>query len=184
MEFEDSLVDAIEEGKIVRVKEGYARREGLPILRRDIKEHGEQEKKSAAQSKEDFESSLYGVDSFRRPLDWKKRQVVSELIDNFNWHITRARRHKDLSRKQFADAVGVSENEVKMLENGILPEEGFNLINRVQEFLRINLRKDGQDFSQPMRRLVDSKLEEKRKDEEALDKDFDLVGGDIEIVEG
>lgn len=179
------MVDAIEDGKIVRVREGYARREGLPILRRDInKGPEEQEEKSIEQSKDDFGSNLYGVDSFRKPLDWKKQQVVSELIDNFNWHITRARRHKDLSRKQFADAIGVSENEIKMLENGILPEEGFSLINRVQKFLRINLRRDGQDFSQPMRKLVDSKLEEKRKNEEALDRDFDLVGGDIEIVEG
>ena len=38
----ENLVEAIEEGKIVKVSEKYAKREGLPILRKSRKEENEQ----------------------------------------------------------------------------------------------------------------------------------------------
>jgi ribosome-binding protein aMBF1 (putative translation factor) len=120
-------------------------------------------------------------EELKRPLDWKKKQVVSELIDNFHWHISHARRQKGLMRKQFAEAIGESEEVVKKIENGVLPENSFVLVNKIQNYLRINLRKDRKDFSQPMRKLVEKKQEEKAEEKR---KEFSaVIGDDIEVIE-
>ena len=41
---ENTFVEAIEEGKIVQVSESYAKREGLPILRKSIRSQSTQQR--------------------------------------------------------------------------------------------------------------------------------------------
>ena len=171
-----SLVDAIEEGKIVRVSEDYARREGLPILRKAPKEDSTsfspEEKKNS-----DEDHTVYGVDEYRKPLGWKEQQVISELIDNFHWSIAKARRERNMSRKHFADGIGVSEQQVKLIENGILPSKDFILVNKIQDFLGINLRKDGMDHNKLARDALDEEIEQVPKE------NLDITGEDIEFFE-
>ena len=175
-------VEAIEDGKIVKVNEDYAKREGLIILRKD---NVIREEKS---TEVPFEGKM-ALDDFRRPLNRGNDQVSSELVDNFHWHILRERRRLNLTRSQFAQALGEDEEVVKMVENGLLPAKDFILINKIQKFLRLNLRKDQQDFVQPMRRLVDKKIEEKIQEnlssnDSRIDRDSsEVLGSDIELVE-
>lgn len=149
------LVEAIEDGKIVRVSSDYAKREGLFVLRKvdqepkkevaskptyfDIRSRRERQKKEEEEGKLRFED-------FRKPLNWRKHQVISELKDNFHWDLLEARKKRILSRKQVAQKVGVSENDIKLIESGLAPGNDFVLVNKLQEFYGINLRKDGQDF--------------------------------------
>ena len=71
-----------------------------------------------------FESSMKIRESMNKP-EYKKNNVLKELIDNFHWQISRVRRMKNMSRRQLAQAAGVSEDDLKMIENGILPREDF-----------------------------------------------------------
>jgi ribosome-binding protein aMBF1 (putative translation factor) len=170
---EDELVEAIVEGKIMKVRESVAKREGFPIIRKkgiDLKER-----------KEESEEVKLGFDDFRRPLGWKGNKVVGDLVDNFHWEIVRRRRHLDMNRKQLAEKIGEKEEVVKMVENGILPKDDFMIINKLQEVLGINLRKDREDFTQSFRKKVESVNEE--KEEEVLGSSEDMVGDDIEIEE-
>ncbi len=178
-----NLVDAIEEGKIVRVSEDYARREGLPILRKHVEQEnieilGEEEKKPF-----EDEVKTYGVEEYRKPLGWKEEQVISELIDNFQWHIAKTRRQINLTRKQLAEKIGIPEQQMKMIENGLIPGKDFVLVNKIQDILGINLRKDGQDFGESPRRLVDEEKAKKAEKHNLDGEDFEIIGSEIEVVE-
>ena len=176
-------VEAIEDGKIVKVTEDYARREGLPILRKEQPELREPEKKEALKTfdSRNLKGMNLGMEDLRKPLNWKKSQVVMELVDNFQWIISKVRRHRGLSRKQFADNLKEEENTIKLVENGILPSEDFVLINKIQKFLQINLRKDGKDFSESPRKVLDSNPKDSHK---VIKGKGDISGDDIEIIEG
>ncbi len=156
-ESEDN-VEAIEEGKIVKVSERYAKREGLPILRRPST-------KVFSHPKKQEEEKRISFDDLRKPLNWRKSQVFSELTENFHWEISKKRRQIGLSRKQLASSINESENTKKLVENGILPKDDFKIINKLQERLNINLRKDKKDFAQPVRPLVENE-ESKPSDSE------------------
>ncbi|MEK6893331.1 MAG: hypothetical protein AABX07_03955 [Nanoarchaeota archaeon] len=143
-----AIVEAIDEGKIVRVPEEYALREGLPILRRmEISFLGKSNRKAAREAEKKEMRTSRGFDAFRKPLRPKPNDVASSLIDNFHWEIAQRRRAMNITRKQLADKLGVRELDIKMFENGILPSDDYVLINKAQQFFGINLRKDGKDFS-------------------------------------
>lgn len=175
----EGFVEAIEDGKIVRVTEEYAKQEGLLILRKDKKGASEPAKSNVGTFHvERRKRSIMDFDPYRRPLDWKKDQVVNALIDNFHWKITAERKKRSLTRKQVAKDIGVSEESIKMIENGILPERDFVLINKLQDYYGVSFRKDGKTFGQTMRALVEEpKKEEKVK--KAEDEGESVSGDDI-----
>lgn len=149
----EELVEAIEEGRIVRVREQYARLEGLPILRKHkptVQESIKTREKMLQDKQETF-----SFDDFRKPLRTSKSQVLSELLDNFHWEISKKRRTINLTRKQLAKEINEPESSIKLIENGILPSNDFVIINKLQSRLKINLRKDKQDFSQSPRSLIE-----------------------------
>ncbi len=177
------MVEAIDDGKIVRVSEEYAKREGLPILRRSNVENKETRavnetdlvKRREFSGRGIFDSSrvhnkgILAFEEYRRPLKRSESDVSNELIDNFHWEILKRRKEKEINRKQFAVDLGVSEEEVKIVENGRLPRNDFVLINKIQSYLGINLRKDGRDFIRPAREKVDNSLTASSSDIEIID---------------
>jgi DNA-binding transcriptional regulator YiaG len=176
------MVEAIDNGRIVRVSEEYAKMEGLPILRRSNVENNEKKpvsegdlvKRREFSGRGIFESSkntrgLLAFEEYRRPLKRSESDVSNELVDNFHWEILKRRKEKEISRKQFASDLHVSEDEVKMVENGRLPRNDFVLINKIQSYLGINLRKDGQDFSRPVREKVENSLTASSSDIEIIE---------------
>ncbi len=176
LEFGEKVVEVIEDGKIVKVNESYALREGLPIIRRKIME-------GSAKALIDKEEERFGYDYLRKPLNWREKQEVKGLISNFHWSIIRRRREMGLNRKQVAEKIGVDEEKIKALENGIVPRGDMGLINRVEEFFNISLRKSTEGFGQSMRKLVeDSQKEEKKIDDKENEKK-DFFGDDIVLLE-
>ncbi|HTY43761.1 MAG TPA: hypothetical protein VMC80_00775 [Patescibacteria group bacterium] len=71
----------------------------------------------------------------------KERGDTSELIDNFNWVILRARRRKGLMHNQLADAIGEPEAALKMVEHGIVPKNTIPFIKKIENYLGIKLLK-------------------------------------------
>lgn len=154
----DRLVDVIKEGQIITIPESQARHEELFVLR--------------VHEKRDLVASLPSIESRRRsgrtsaplapvksPPKWhsyqstyKKNNVVKELIDNFHWEVGKARKARAMTRLQLANAVGFPEAVIKMVENGELPSDDFILVNKLQSFLGINLRRDGKTFETPVTR--------------------------------
>ena len=186
--YNEKLVDAIEEGKIVRVTERYARLEGLPILRKSKIETKQLTIESQKLHIKNNQKPVLSLDDLRKPLRTKDNQVLSELIDNFHWEISKKRRQLSLTRKQLANKINVSEEDLKLIENGILPTRDFVIINKIQNYLQINLRKDQKDFTQSPRSLLKEKEEEKLKQEKnqiksEQQKEDEIIGEEIEIVD-
>ena len=181
MESDSYLVEAIEEGKIVRVTEEYARREGLVILKKPEMTKLQEKVSHLSPStlrraeKEDKKSFLSNYPP-KKP-DWKEKQVISELVDNFQWTIRGERRKKGLTRKQFARVLNEPEESLQMIEAGRLPASDFVLINKIQKSLGINLRKDKKDFDISMKEMMSNAKDEeykelKREGIEILDDDI------------
>lgn len=144
MEQRRIIVDAIDDGRIVRVPEEYAIREGLPILRRkELSFTGSPERKPFHEVQKREMKLASGFDTFRRPLKTKENDVRSTLKDNFHWDLVKFRKERNLTRKQLAKDINVPELDIKMIENGILPSEDYVLISKLEQYLHISLRKDG-----------------------------------------
>jgi len=181
----ERLVEAIEQGKIVKVLETYARKEGLPILRKPrITQIQENVPKipERTKPKDEEQRNKLSHNLSERPLNWRKNQIFDELIDNFHWRISKVRRNAGLTRKQLADLVKEKEETIKMLEYGTLAVNDFVLINKVQNALGINLRKDKLDLNQSMHDMI--KTDEQEQTEEKIDKEVEEIkGDDIQIFE-
>lgn len=164
------LVDAIEEGKIVRVPEDYARREGLLILRKS----GVPAASPASKDKKDEETrknkGFIGMDDLRKPLSTKNNELLKELVENFHWVLMEKRKARGLTRKKVAESIGESELNLKIIENGVLPMNNFILVNKLESFYGISLRKNKlAENKAPLRQIIDFKKKEqpKKADKEA-----------------
>ncbi|MBU3906627.1 MAG: hypothetical protein KKA64_00050 [Nanoarchaeota archaeon] len=76
-----------------------------------------------------------------------------DLVDNFNWVIMMERRKRKLSHIQLAEAIGESAVAIKMAEDGILPEDDYRIINKLENFFRISLKRQ---------KSTESKLDQKQ----------------------
>ena len=178
------LVDAIEEGRIVRVPEDYARREGLLILRREADIPSEpltpKGKRDAGARKN---KGFIGMDDLRKPLRPNQDELLRELVDNFHWVLVEKRKAKGLTRKKLAESVGETELNVKMLENGILPMNNFILINKLESFYGVSLRKNkvATAEGEPLRQIINysRKEEDMGKEVGKTGEIIDLSGEDV-----
>ncbi len=144
---QEKMVDALDDGAIVRVSEGYARREGLLILRTWEPPQTLYQRQRPPNGPGPKERG--GMDTFRRPLKKDDAGLRATLLDNFHWILGQRRKHMNLTRKQLAQAVGSSTYEIKLLENGVLPANDFVLISALERYCSITLRKDGVVASAP-----------------------------------
>lgn len=181
---EPALVEAIEEGRIVKVPEDYAKREGLLILRRHS--IGAEKKQEPVMLKKRLvkDEIFHGIDDFRKPLRIKEGEIRGELVENFHWQVSQRRRMRKLTRKQVAEAVGETEDNLKLIENGILPANNFVLINKLESYLGLTLRKNkASDASALLQKIAKAKSEEKKTEVKEPDKGNadELLGKDIEV---
>ncbi len=76
-----------------------------------------------------------------------KKKPRPDLATNFHWIVMRARRNKKLTPGQLAKEISESETAIKMAEKGILPEDDYRLVNKLESFLGVKIRKH--DFKKP-----------------------------------
>lgn len=184
----NKLVEAIEEGRIVKVPEYYAKREGLLILKKAPIQNQKTQPPSYLKEKESRTKPL--TEYIKEKPDWREKQVISELVDNFHWQVRYNRRRLGLTRRQLANQIGVADTDLQLVESGRLPTNDFVLINKIQKALGINLRKDGKEFDIPMSELMEKAATQKQasqrkeKPESKTKEDFsELTGEEIEILE-
>lgn len=94
------------------------------------------------------------------------------LVDNFNWLVMMARKDKRLSRKQVADALMEKEDSIKMIENKELGRDSARVIEKLEQFFNIQLRKQGQQEEKIVKETIRERLERIGK-KEPLEKSFD-----------
>lgn len=204
----EEMVDAIKEGQIITIAASQARSEDLFVLRRHgAHVHVEQAQQapavsfSARRKERESDSTLYRTVQRWHSYEpeYKKNNVVKDLIENFHWEIARGRKVKNLSRAQLARAINVPEHTVKMIENGELPSDDYVLVSKIEHLLGIRLRRSAPATASPgaqsmqgpattvpvslasLQRLREEKTKDKKPSAPA--RSSSVVGSDIEIIE-
>lgn len=161
------MVDAIEDGRLVRVTESYAKREGLFVLKRpNVNVTQKAPAGLTYQDKMNIEhgtrrKSVLDLDRFRKPLKHDKNALYTDLKENFHWDIVKARKIRDLTRKQLANAVGATDEEIKLIENGVLSSGNYVLLNKIEKFFNIQLRRGSVNYQESMRQVVNAPASER-----------------------
>ena len=149
------LYDAISGGGIVRICSMCNAIEKLPLIKRPTTDQLRQSERQQTTKEKiaQFRSTPSAIGrevSLRELVDKKFRETSSkqiqprpDLIDNFHWTIMRIRRMKHISREQFAKDLGETETVIQLLEQGIVPENDNKLINKVENYLGISLKRLG-----------------------------------------
>jgi len=154
------LFDAISDEGIVKICEKCSFEEHMPIIRRPTTfQLKESERKQTVYEKlsraagiktpeatdSSFSKSKEEV-TLREIVDRKYQENLPkesaprpEMINNFHWIIMRARRMKKLTQAQFAKEIEESEAAIKMAEQGILPEDDYRLVNKLENYLGIKI---------------------------------------------
>lgn len=150
------LHDAISEKGIVKVCSDCASIERIPIIRKPT-----DNQIADSQRQKSVRDMLTGMNrgkllagrevSLRELVDRNLKERLtkqpSDLVDNFHWTIQRIRRNRKITREQFAKGIGESEAIVRMIEQGILPNNDYKIINKIESYLGITLRKTGSSTS-------------------------------------
>ena len=158
------LLDVISSKEIVKICEACSKAEDMPVLRRpttfQLKESEKelrihdmllsarrQKKESWRELEKKYEKTKIET-TLKEIVDKNYEMMVSQekkprpdLVDNFHWIIMRARRLKKLTQEQLAKEISESVAAIKMVEQGILPEDDYRLVNKLEAFLGINLVK-------------------------------------------
>ncbi len=179
IEYSGAIVEAIEDGRIVRVSEDYAKREGLLILRK--KPQVSDAPLSAKEKKDEGmrrNKGFVGMDDLRKPLKSQRSEVMNELIENFHWVLLEKRKARGLTRKKVAEALAESEMNIKMVENGVLPMNNFVLVNKLESYYGVSLRKNkvATPSAGPLRQIID--FAKKETSERAGEKAKERTGGE------
>ncbi len=190
------MVDAIEEGKIVHVSEEYARREGLLILRNFSGSEEQIQSRTSAKStpRRSWKQTqdLSQFEPFRRPIRISDNDILASLKDNFHWIVRGERQKKHLTRKQTAQSLQVSEHDLKILENGVLPTADYVLVSKIEQFFGISLRKNNEQYKAPLISSVSSEQNSRKKDVSFIhsenenknsSEEVSLFGEEIEILD-
>lgn len=183
-----SLVEVIKEGEIVRMSERQAREEDLFVLRRVIEEEPQKIDLPKIQKVEGNKTSSSRLQEWKnRSFAYKKNNVVKDLVSNFSWEVSRGRRERNLSRRQLASLIGVSEEEIKMVELGELPRDDFVLISKLENVLGVNLRKnklpENVNLSDLQKRHEAGSIFDEKPNQSSKSSGSGLSGKDLEIIE-
>ncbi len=171
------LHDVISNRGIVKICDECASSENLPTVKRITKEQLEESQKQRSirdrlTNMNNRNSILKKEVTLRDIIDknLKKNQPPSDLIENFHWTIQRIKRARKITREEFAKAIGENEATIRMIENGFIPNNDYKLINKIESYLKVSLRKSGESgFSDPSikepsrRYILDNSLIEKEE---------------------
>ena len=162
------LFDVVSDKGIVKICEKCFSEEDMPIVRKPSSfqlDESENKSKPSKQTVYERLSHMSGIkkadnvhernrelldnqettlkDIIDKNLERSSWKIVpkDDLVDNFHWIIMRARRLKHLTQSQFAEAIAEPEAAIKMLEEGVLIEGSYKIINKIENYLGIKLVK-------------------------------------------
>jgi ribosome-binding protein aMBF1 (putative translation factor) len=177
------IFHAISGTGIVKICADCNKREHLPIMKKPTDEQILQSRSPRSKSIQERLNAMRGGATqkrfanqevtLRQLIDKKfaaqkqtSSELPSDLIPNFHWEIQRAKRIKKITREEFAKGIGESDVTIRMIEQGLLPNNDYRIINKIESFLGISLRKQNSGLHDAGRRyILDNSLIEKEEKE-------------------
>lgn len=151
----ERLLEAISGNGIVKICFDCSRKENLPVLRKPTTFQLKESERKPTPIPFKVQSS------FQKPrtdlADTELKDLVNknyisksnfnkkprpDLVGNFHWTLMRARRSKKMTIGQLAKEISESEVAIKMAEKGVLPEDDYRLISKLESFLGVKIVKD------------------------------------------
>ncbi|MFH1325817.1 MAG: hypothetical protein ABIH49_03575 [archaeon] len=152
------LFDAIFPDCIDKICTKCSKREDFPIIKKkQIYPENKPNVHERLKKISGFESRTKKVNEEVRKQDVTLKEIIDrnyrrhteedadlkdKLISNFHWIIMRVRRGKHISQEQLAKAISEPEIAIKMVEQGIIPKRNFGIIDKIENYLGIRLKKN------------------------------------------
>ncbi|NMB66754.1 hypothetical protein GYA25_01700 [Candidatus Woesearchaeota archaeon] len=161
------LYDVISKKGIVKICERCNSFEKLPLVKKvDSNKVLEEVNKRPQTYQEKFDKKFSKKEPTLRDLIDKRRNVEKQenpedLVDNFYWVIKRVRRLRKITLTQLSKEINEPEETLKMLEEGIIPSGVYRIVNKIEDYFHINLRKKGherEDLQNRKRAILDNSL--------------------------
>jgi ribosome-binding protein aMBF1 (putative translation factor) len=152
-EEDKKLYNAISGKGIVKICEDCASIERFPIITKPVEKINESEKQKSVRERLIGMNKRfnYGKEPNLRDLieqKFKERTTLSnpDLVDNFHWAIQKIRRTRKISREQLAKAINEPEASIKVLEQGFLPDNNYQVLTKVENYFGVSFRKKASGF--------------------------------------
>ncbi len=170
--------DAIYNFEVVKLCKTCSEKGGIPVIKKPTPQQLQAMERPYTVGERLARLTGVKPKSSPQPVQHEVKKVIEKaspkeitkfgLIDHFQWHITRARRARGLSIRQFALALGEDEHVVEKIEQGALPAGALQVIEKIENFLKISLR-NKEEKKQPVLKIFGNKE--------------NLLGKEIEIDE-
>ena len=144
-----NLHNAISNKGIVKICEHCASIEHFPIIKKPVENQAIPQRQVSVKDRLDRMNRASAVQEINlrelidKNLKTKRMQNYPDLIDNFHWTIQRIRRARKITREQFSKGICEPESNVRMIEQGILPGNDYKIINKIESYMGVALRKPG-----------------------------------------
>jgi len=149
------LFDGIYDGRMSKICERCSIIENIPIIRKPAasqlrdSESGArvyERMKRISGIRDKKQGETFFIEDKLDELNKKPELELPEgdklnLIEFYHWEIMKNRRRKGLSQEKLAAALGESVTAVKMIERAKLPENADSLINKLEQFFQIKLKR-------------------------------------------
>lgn len=178
---EKKLFDAISGKGIVKICEDCLAIEKFPVVKKpEFSEESEKQKSVRDRLIGMNKRFNYGKEpNLRDLIDQKFKeksiQTYPDLIDNFHWTLQKIRRDKKISRLQLAKAIDESEERIKLIESGFLPDNNYQVLAKIENYFGVSFRKNKAGFlnSEERKFVLDNSLIENEPIEENEKLSFD-----------
>ncbi len=141
--------DAVYHTELVKICKICSEKEGIPVIKKPSSEQLQAMERQYTVGERLARLTGVKPKSAPRVIQEVKRNLVEKarpeqvqrlhLIDNFHWHITRARRARGLTLKQLALSINEPEHILLRVEQGSLPSS-LQIFDKLEQFLKIKLK--------------------------------------------
>ncbi len=171
--------EAIHHNELVKICGLCSRKEGIPIIKKPSTEQiramerpYSMQERMARLSGEKLKTTAEVKKVFAEKTKPQDLERLG-LIDNFHWHLTRARRARGISVRQLALSLHEPEESLVQIEQGFLPGNALVILRKIEDFLKINLMKKEEKTPSVMKVFGNK--------DELMGKEVEIVGDDEEV---
>ena len=130
---------------------------------------------------EDLMNASGTLAKLRAPM---KKQLHEDVLDNYSWTLSMARRRRKMTPNQLAEKMQVAPEIIRAVEKGILPKDFEPLFIKIEAYMGIKLLKAQKDTINFVRRnneaekkilaSVEAKMNEAPRDDDSEDIDVEI----------
>ncbi len=165
---------------MIRICEPCSITEGVPTIQKPSSEQLEKadERYSVRERMEQMSGVRDKTEISDEQINWQgnlaklgappRKETNENVVDDYSWNVTIARRRKKLSTSQLAKETGIDYKTIQDIEKGIIPKDYEGTFLKLEKYLRVRLLKQHREKIN-FRRTINEEKEVLKKVQERLD---------------